>query len=771
MPGMNEPFKKTRLTPLTIALIYYVSGMTWIILTTLIPGRITSISPSILRDADQLGRWLFVILTSCMIFYLVSKSESTIRRRRDSLTNLNRALKCYSSCNQALIRASDEFQLMSEVCRTCVEIGGYRTAWVGIAENDPGKSIRPVVQWGDERGYLSNMKASWGEVDHGRGPTGKAIRTGRSVVVQQIIYDPMWELWREEAVNHGFAASISLPLSANGRTFGALVIFSGQQEAFNNREVSLLEELAEDLSYGITSLRTKNEGAQSEKERKLLASVIQQSNDGIIIVDGAGTVRYANPAIASITGLQPDLMLGREIEGLQNDGIDRTFYQWVWGNMQKHFPISRRFFHSAAKAEGTELDCSFWTISSPDGNSVSHVVLIRDITGEQLLERQLRQAQRMEALATLAGGIAHDFNNSLASIITCAELARDDVEESSPNAELLDVILKSGQRGRNLVKQIMTFSRRTEQDRQPLQVQGIILECTKLLRASIPSNIEIHEYFCSDPPLILADPTQVHQIIMNLCTNASHALRDLKGEIQVSLDDVEISEKEAECLPGLSPGPHIMLTVKDNGCGMDFKTVERIFDPFFTTKDPSDGTGLGLSVVHGIVKSYGGTIAVESELDRGTRFRVFLPCTSAQTVSQPKAPEIRLPKGAERILFVDDEPDVVFTGTIMLERMGYRVDAHTDSLLALEAFRNKPDDFDLIITDQCMPQLTGTELAREVAGIRSDIPILLCTGDLSGGRHGNEPYTTPEFIHEIAFKPLERGEMSDLIRRALERSH
>ncbi|GAM10506.1 wide host range VirA protein [Geobacter sp. OR-1] len=768
---MRDIFLKTRLTPLTIALIYYVSGITWILLANSIPDLLSNISPHLLRDADQFGRWLFVTLTSCMIYYLVSKSESAIKRRKESLSNLNRALKCYSSCNQAMIRATDEFQLMSEVCRTCVEIGGYRVAWVGIAEENDEKSIRPVAQWGDEKGYLNNLKASWGDIDHGRGPTGTAIRTGKSIVVQQIIYDPMWELWREEAINHGFAASLSLPLTANGKAFGALVIFAGNKGAFNNREVSLLEELAEDLSYGITSIRTKSEGENSEKERKLLASVIQQSNDGIIIVDGNGTVKYANPAIASITGLSPDRMLGSPLSRLQNTEIDSAFYEWIWGNMQKKFPINRRYFDLSVKDERTELDCSFWTVSSLDGHSASHVVLIRNVTSEQRLERQLRQAQRMEALATLAGGIAHDFNNSLASIITCAELARDDLPEDSPLAELLDVILKSGQRGRNLVKQIMTFCRRTEQDRQPLQVQGIIHECVRLLRASSHANIEIRESICNEPPLIMADPTQVHQIIMNLCTNSIQAMKDQQGEILVSLDEVDIHEETAERLTGLIPGPHLMLTVKDNGCGMDNKTTERIFDPFFTTKPPAEGTGLGLSVVHGIVRSYGGTIAVESEVGNGTRFRVFLPCTYCDTATQQRSLETSSASGTGRILFVDDEEDVVFTGRKMLERLGYSVVAHTDSVRALEMFRMQPGEFDLIITDQCMPQMTGTELAREIAGIRSDIPIVLCTGDLSGGRDGNESYTTPNFVHEIAYKPLERNEMSNLIRRALERVH
>jgi CheY-like chemotaxis protein len=376
----------------------------------------------------------------------------------------------------------------------------------------------------------------------------------------------------------------------------------------------------------------------------------------------------------------------------------------------------------------------------------------------------------MESLATLAGGIAHDFNNNLASIITCAELAREDLPDSAPQAELLDVILKSGYRGRNLVKQIMTFCRRDEQERQPVKVEVIVQECLNLLRASLPSTIEIRQQICEQPGMVLADPTQIHQIIMNLCTNAAHAMLNRKGVLELTLKNVEIDSDEATHLHGVSPGSHLQLTVRDTGHGMDRQTLERIFDPFFSTKKPAEGTGLGLSVVHGIVKGYRGVITVDSEPGLGSTFQVQLPCIDAAEARLEPSLEAGLGRGGERILFVDDEEDVVFAGRKMLERLGYRVIAAKDSLEALETFRTQPDQFDLVITDQTMPHMTGTDLAKEIASIRRDIPVVLCTGALAGrGDDGSPLFETPEFIQEIAYKPLDRSEMSAVIRRALAR--
>ncbi|HLO27211.1 MAG TPA: ATP-binding protein, partial [Geobacteraceae bacterium] len=397
--------------------------------------------------------------------------------------------------------------------------------------------------------------------------------------------------------------------------------------------------------------------------------------------------------------------------------------------------------------------------------------LIRDVTHEVQLERQLRQAQRMEAIATLAGGIAHDFNNNLASIITCAEMARDDIPEESPTRELIDVVLKSGYRGKNLVKQILTFSCQGEQERKPVQVEMIVHECLRLLRASFPASIEIHCRMAEHLGMVMADPTQVHQIVMNLCTNAGHAMRDKGGRLEISLSTTDLENPDIAGFPDLPPGRYLMLAVKDTGHGMDRQTMERIFDPFFTTKRHTEGTGLGLSVIHGIVRNHAGAIAVESEPAKGATFKVYLPRIESTAGRMQDDRPVPVKRGMERILLVDDEKDVAFAGGKMLERLGYDVTVQLDGREALDLFRAGPERFDLVITDQAMPGMSGTELAREMTGIRADIPVILCTG------FGHDPdgAFSPENreaagIRELALKPLDRAELAGTVRRVLDQT-
>jgi PAS domain S-box-containing protein len=757
-----------RLTPRNIVCIYVLAGTMWAVFSDWLPHRVFK-DPALLERLQILNHWSFIVATALMLYFLIHRSEAVIMRRKESLYRVNRALKAFSECNQALIRAKDELQLMREICRIIVEVGGYRLAWVGIAEHDDYKSIRPVVQWGDEKGYLENLKVSWSDTDQGRGPTGTAIRTGVTSVVQNIFYDPRWMLWRDEAVRHGFAASISLPLSDGDRPFGALVIFSGERGAFDKEEVKLLEGLSSDLSYGITTLRMNAERKKAEKERKMLASVIEQSMEGIILFDSEGLMQYANPAVETITGRTPSEMIGCNITTLESEDLNREFYQVIWDALSRGEARTGHFIQKGMNGSIHEIDSTIWSISDVSGTVSNYAALIRDVTHEVQLERQLRQAQRMEAIATLAGGIAHDFNNNLASIITCAEMARDDVPEDSPTRELLDVVLKSGYRGRNLVKQILTFSCQGEQARQPVQVELIVHECLRLLRASFPASIEIHYAMADRLGMVLADPTQIHQIIMNLCTNAVHAMREKGGSLEISLDNADIDGVAGSDFSDLPPGHYLRLTVKDTGHGMDRPTMERIFDPFFTTKGHTEGTGLGLSVIHGIVKKHDGAIYVKSEPGKGATFQVVLPRIEGPGERVRDESQTPAKPGQERILLIDDEQALIFAGKKMLERLGYDVVATTDSREALELFRTAPDRFDLIITDQAMPGMNGTELARELTVIRADIPIILCTGfghDLNGTLTSAERERAG--IRELALKPLDRAEMADVIRRVLD---
>ncbi len=372
----------------------------------------------------------------------------------------------------------------------------------------------------------------------------------------------------------------------------------------------------------------------------------------------------------------------------------------------------------------------------PDGTILGLIGISRDITEKKKAEgekgrlmNQLRQAQKMEAIGTLAGGIAHDFNNILTSIIGYATLVQYDLPMNSQSATRLAEVIKAGDRAKDLVNQILTFSRQSEQEQQPVEIKHIVKEAIKLLRASIPTTIEIKMLVDNNCGVVVADPTQIHQVVMNLCTNAYHAMKENGGILTVSMEPVELETSELGSEAKLPAGPYVRLEVQDTGHGIPEEIIERIFDPYYTTKPKGEGTGMGLAVVHGIIKSHGGHIKVTSAAGVGTRFQIYLPRvehSAIDRVQQAARPDAT--HGTERILLVDDEEQITSLLSEMLEDLGYRVTAKTSSKEALQCFTASPNDFDLVVTDMTMPGLTGTELAHELLAVRKDLPIILCTG-------------------------------------------
>ncbi len=382
------------------------------------------------------------------------------------------------------------------------------------------------------------------------------------------------------------------------------------------------------------------------------------------------------------------------------------------------------------------------------------------------LESQLQQAQKMEAIGTLAGGIAHDFNNILAAILGYAEMAKDECQPESIVARDLEKVLEGGNRAKGLVQQILSFSRNNETDSILLQPVSLLKEAIKMLRPTLPATIEINQDIASTTGLILADPTQIHQIIMNLCTNAFHAMEETGGKLDISLKEVILSSEDLVHEPDVKDGTFIQLSICDSGAGITPAIKSKIFDPYFTTKGTGKGTGMGLSIVHGIVKSYGGFISLYSELGEGTAFHVFLPVVEDEAISEIEVIE-QVPVGRERILFIDDEIILAEMGRDMLERLGYHVTVKNNSVEALETFQNQPDQFDLIITDQTMPGMTGSDIARIMLQIRSDIPIILCTGYST---ITSEKKAKSLGIKEFALKPLSKKDIAVLIRKVLDNS-
>jgi PAS domain S-box-containing protein len=762
-----------RITPIKIVLFYACIGGFWLFV------NVCTVLTNVVLErnalyAVEINTVAFILMSSWLLYYLITKSRNeSFMDGNQSMRRLVRSLKAYSECHQALIRAKDELQLMNDICQIFIEVGGYHMAWVGLAADDYERTITPVAGWGENREFVEMFKSTCMNNDLGKGPIKTAIKTGKPVVLQHQHNDSTCEMCRIRFLKQGFCSSMFLPLSNRGQTFAALMIYSAEKDAFDEDELELLTDLASDLSYGITALRTAAENEEAEKHRQLLETVILQMRSGLFLLDNQGNIQYVNPAAEKMCGIPARTLVGSNIYTATEDGQQRRICEAIREKVTDcEQQYGYHFQHKRQDGAVLELDLTTWTVTDDAGDIINYVGMVRDITHEMQLENQLRRAQRMEAIGILAGGIAHDFNNALASIITCTEMALDTTKEGSSLRELLEVVLKSGQRGKELVRQILTFSRQTEQERQEVKVDLIVKECLKLLRSTLTPSVEIRLQIEQQLGVVLSDPTQIHQIVMNLCTNAIHAIRGQgHGVLELVLENYNLEQQEVSHFVNLVPGNYLRLTVRDNGHGMDEATIEKIFDPFFSTKGQTEGTGLGLSVIHGIISKLGGAISVQSTLGQGSQFDVYLPSTKA--VSEKTAATIPLDSATEgngRILLVDDDENLVFSTELMLRQLGYNVTSRTDPNQALELFRADSNRFDLVITDQAMPQMSGIELASQIAQIRPAMPIVLCTGyDPTSSYGADGTGQIADFITELAIKPLERHELTAVLRRVFEK--
>ncbi len=421
--------------------------------------------------------------------------------------------------------------------------------------------------------------------------------------------------------------------------------------------------------------------------------------------------------------------------------------------------------YTALKKDGSTFPVAIH--SNPifrDNKTVGLRGILIDLTEKKKLEAQLQQAHKMESIGTLAGGIAHDFNNIIGIIVGNTELAIDDVPEWNPARQNLEEIRTASLRARDVVKQILAFSRQSAQELKPVRIGPIIIESLQLVRSSIPTTIQIHQDISAESDTVRANPTQINQILINLCTNAAHAMRDKGGILEVNLENVTINKNASTNYHDIPLGEYVRLTVKDTGRGIDPENLKRIFDPYFTTKKVGEGSGMGLAVVHGIVKSHFGNIAVSSTEGKGTTFHVLLPCTEDKHDKETHV-SAEIPRGNDRILLVDDEKAMVDAIKPMLERLGYQVSARTSSIEALEAFRANSDKYDLVITDYTMPNMTGIELTKKLLRLRPDIPIMLCTGF---SEQINEEKAKEKGIRAFLMKPIVMHEMANSIRKVLD---
>ena len=505
------------------------------------------------------------------------------------------------------------------------------------------------------------------------------------------------------------------------------------------------------------------ENRRAEEEIIKLSEAISQLEEIVVITDTEGTILYTNPAFEKITGYASGEILGRKTSLLQSGEHDRSFYSGLWRKILKGNRWTGNITNR--KKDGTLFtsQSSISPVKNQDGVITNFVWISRDITDELAMKQSIEQARKMEAVGTLAGGIAHDFNNILTSVLGFTELALNDVEKGSVLEERLQAVYAGGERARDLVKQILTFARKSDEEIKPIQVSTMIRESLNLLRPTIPTTIEIKTDISSDS-LIMGAPTHIHQLAMNLCTNAAQAMEDEGGVLEVSLREATLDKGFTRKHVGLDPGEYLELKVSDTGRGIPQEYLESIFEPYFTTKAPGEGTGMGLATVHGIIKKYEGEILVESTLKRGSVFTIFLPVYK-KTHTPSGRPARDIPGGSESILVVDDEIQVAKITGLSLGRLGYNVTTLTSSREALDLFRSEPETFDLVITDMTMPEMTGDRLTDRLLEIRPDIPVILCTG-FSKKLAGKEARI--KGIRAFAYKPVTASDLGAIVRRVLD---
>ena len=650
---------------------------------------------------------------------------------------------------EALRESEEKFRQMTESVRDVF--------WLGSLDWKEMHYISPAYAtvWGKDVRDLYDNPLSWLDqvIDEDKEKVKKAIPSLIGKDTSPIIF-PDYRIRKTDGSYAWISAKAFPVLDADGSPYR----IAGIAEDITDRKHA-----EERLKESEARLR------ESEHHFRTLAN----SDLALIWTSGPDKLcNYFNEPWLRFTGRSLEQELGDGwSEGVHPEDLDRCLNIYI-SHFESRKPFSMEYRLRKANGEyGWILDLGNPRHDS-DGNFVGYIGFCYDISERKhaeeerrILNAQLQQAQKMEAIGTLAGGIAHDFNNILGAIIGYSEMIRDDFPANSPSIHDIDQVLKASHRAKDLVKQILDFSHLGEDQKIPIQPAAIVKEAITLLRSSLPTTITIAQDIDPGAGIILADPTQIHQIVMNLSTNAFHAMETKGGTLTIALRQKLLSRDDLVTEPDLQPGRFVQLSIRDTGEGILPEIRARIFDPFFTTKEVGKGTGLGLSMVYSIVKSCHGAIACDSQMGEGTEFRILLPALEGH-YTEESAAITPIPHGKEHILFIDDEEMLVEMGQAMLERLGYHVTTRTNSLDALMTFQNQQDAFDLVITDQTMPGMTGIDLARRILQIRPQMPIILCTGYSS---LITEDKAKAVGVKGFAFKPLTKKELGELIRKVLER--
>lgn len=730
-----------------------------------------------MRRTDGVIRWMHVCskprdLPDGRTVWDGIETDITDRMQAEvELRRVNRALLTISNCNQVLVHETNELALLEKLCRIITTDGGYLLAWVGYAEQDEYKSVRPAGCSGAEKGYLESLKLCWSDSERGRGPVGTAIRTGLPQICHDLANDPRTAFWHAEAERMGFKSILALPLKHADNVFGALSIYSASPNAFDKEEIKLLGELASDLAFGIQALRTQERRHQAEESVRKLLSEAGQARAALLNIledqkladealresesrlrtlvqgmpvlmdafDEKGLIVAWNRECERVTGYTAAEMLGnpRAVELLYPDTEYRTRMFKVWNERGNSY---RNWIWNLTCKDGTERSIEWSNVSAelPIPGWATWGIGV-DVTERLKLEEKLRQSQKLHAIGQLAGGVAHDFNNLLTVINGYSEMLLTELPLDPAARKPVMGIRDAGERASMLTRQLLLFSRKAVIKPKVLDLNAKVEHTRQLLHRLIGEDINLATILAPNLPSIEADPGQLEQVIMNLSLNARDAM---PNGGRLTLETSEATFDDDYCLnhPDYRPGRFVKLAVSDTGTGMIPEVKAHLFEPFFTTKGLGKGTGLGLATVYGIVQQCNGFITVYSEPNVGTTFNVFLPACTKVQATQPAAPKAsgRIIKGNATVLIVEDEEIVREVAQQALEMHGYKVLVAATGAQALQLLAQHQESVALVITDVIMPEMSGRQFVEKLRASHSGFKVLYMSGynDDAIVRHG-----------------------------------
>ncbi len=651
----------------------------------------------------------------------------------EALRRLNRELRAIGSCNETMMRAKNERDLLGEVCRIVCEVAGYQMAWVGYAQHDRVKTIRPVARSGVDEGYLEGAVLTWADPKRGCGLVGSAIQSGKAAWCQNIATDPEAIHWRDAALKRGYRSCIALPLMDESEaTFGVLDIYATEPDSFTPDEVRVLEELARDLAFGLGVLRARLERNEAEKalaeSEAKLRSILDNIDMGVCLIGREMEILEVNEKMR---------VWYPELDSMPKPTCFRLFNGSSSDEVCENCPSAQTLrdgkVHEAVmkkEREGAKHD--YRVVSSPvfgaSGEVSAVIEMVEDITDKLILESQYRQAQKMEAIGRLAGGVAHDFNNALNVMLGHTEIALDTMTPDNPVVEDLQGIRQAVEYSAELTQKLLAFARKQSILPKALDLNEAVEGMLKMLRRLIGEDIDLVWKPGTGLWSVHLDPTQVDQVLANLCVNARDAIEGT-GRVRILTHNVVLDTDFCAQHPGSAPGDYVVLVVSDDGCGMDEDVLGKMFEPFFTTKPPGKGTGLGMATVYGIVEQNKGFIEVDSGVGRGTTFEVYLPRhLGSMRPTTEEGPSTHLERGSETVLLVEDELANLDVARRLLERLGYRVLYASTPSEAIRVAEQWPNPIHLLLSDVILPEMTGPDLARHVLDRHPELRCLYMSG-------------------------------------------